>query len=36
MGLIGDTIAANRRLIEEILYRQRKQENDKDAGRGAG
>lgn len=24
MGLIGDTIAANRRLIEEILYRQRK------------
>ena len=36
MGLIGDTIAANRRLIEEILYRQRKQENDEDAGRGAG
>ena len=24
MGLIGDTIAASRRLIEEILYRQRK------------
>lgn len=36
MGLIGDTIAANRRLIEEILYRQRKQENDENADRGAG
>jgi glycosyltransferase involved in cell wall biosynthesis len=36
MGLIGDTIAANRRLIEEILYRQRKQENDEQASRGAG
>ncbi|MGH7856715.1 MAG: glycosyltransferase family 2 protein [Candidatus Binatia bacterium] len=33
MGLIGDTIAANRRLIEEILYRQRRAET---AGKPGG
>jgi glycosyltransferase involved in cell wall biosynthesis len=33
MGLIGDTIAANRRLIEEILYRQRKEQEAPRNGR---
>jgi glycosyltransferase involved in cell wall biosynthesis len=37
IGLIGDTIAANRRLTEEILYLQRRsaERDDSDDGRGA-
>jgi glycosyltransferase involved in cell wall biosynthesis len=34
MGLIGDTIAANRRLIEEILYRQREEADRENREKG--
>lgn len=34
MGLLGDTVVANRRLLEELLYRQRKDADRDDAGSG--